>query len=143
MCSVDGVLVMIRAAAFWATWSLWSDFRGRLFRRELQWSRRDVIRVFMGIAVQVGVSEGWLMLCRWKYADRVTLLMWASKVSVPSRMTPRLSTWGGSGPVELLTDMEKRLCFARVDLVQMERTWILSLLDRAVSGRVEVEVDYQ
>ena len=32
------------------------------------------------------MNEGqrWLMLRRWKYADRVTLLMWASKVKVRS-----------------------------------------------------------
>ena len=48
----------------------------------------------MRIAVQVGVSEGRrrLILLRWKYADWVTLLMWASRVKVPSRMTHRLST---------------------------------------------------
>ena len=62
----------------------------------------------MRIEVQVGVSEGQrrLMLRRWKYADRVTLLMWASKVKVPSRMTPRLLTWGDGRTVELSMDME-------------------------------------
>ena len=95
------------------------------------------------------------MLCRWKYADRVTLLMWASKVKVPSRMTPRLLTWGDGRTMELSMDMEKGLCFARVDLVPTRRTSVLSLfslrklseshdlissrqLDRAVGGRVEV-----
>ena len=37
------------------------------------------------------------MVRRWKYADQVTLLMWASKVKVPSRTTPRLLTWGEGG----------------------------------------------
>ena len=37
------------------------------------------------------------MLRRWKDADQVTLLMWASKIKVPSRMTPRLFTWGDGG----------------------------------------------
>ena len=62
--------------------------------------------MFTRIAVQVGVSEGrrWLMLCRWKYADRVTLLMRASKVKVPPRMTPRLLPWGDGGTVELSMD---------------------------------------
>lgn len=42
----------------------------------------------------VGVREGWrrLMLRRWKYADRVTLLMWVWNDRVPSRTTPRLLT---------------------------------------------------
>ena len=63
--------------------------------------------------MQVGVSEGRrrLMLRRWKYAVRVTLLMWASKVKVPSSMTPRLLTWGDGGTMELSIDMEKGLCF--------------------------------
>ena len=63
--------------------------------------------MFTRIAAQVGVSEGRrrLMLCRWKYADRVTLLMWASKVKAPSRMTPRLLTWGDGGKVKLSMDM--------------------------------------
>ena len=58
----------------------------------------------MSIAVQVGVSEGWwqLMLRRWKYADLVTLLMWALKV----KMLYRLLTWGDGGIVELSIDME-------------------------------------
>ena len=89
----------------------------------------EAIRVFTRIAVQVGVSEGWrrLILRRWKYADRVTLLMWASKVKVPSKMTPRLRSWGDGWTVELSMDMEKGLCFARVDLVPMRRTSVLSL----------------
>ena len=70
-------------------------------------------------------------------------------------MTPRLFTWGDSGTVELSMDMEKGLCFARLDLVPTRRTLVLSLfslrklsenndlissgqLDRAVGGRVEV-----
>lgn len=81
--------------------------------------------------------------------------MWPSKVKLPSRMTPRLITWGDGGTVELSMDMEKRLCFARVDLVPRRRTLVLSLLglrklsknhnlissrqlDRAVRSRVEV-----
>ena len=36
MCSAKGVLVMMRAAAFWTSWRLWSDFQGRPWRRELQ-----------------------------------------------------------------------------------------------------------
>lgn len=95
------------------------------------------------------------MLRRWKYADRVTLLMWASNDSVLSRMTPRLFTWGDGGTVELSMDMEKVLSVARVDLVPMRRTSVFSPLslrkfseshdlisskqsDRAVGGRVEV-----
>ena len=95
------------------------------------------------------------MLCRWKYTGRVTLLMWALRVKVPSRMTPRLLTWDDGGTVELSMDMEKGFCFARVALVPMRRTSILSLfssrklsenhdlissrqLNRAVGGRVEV-----
>ena len=90
------------------------------------------------------------MLLGWKYADQVTLLMWASKVKLPSRMRPRLLTWG-----EGRMDMKKGLCFAGVDLVPTRRTSVLSLfclrmlsqnhdlissrqLDRAVGGRVEV-----
>ena len=72
------------------------------------------------------------MLHRGKYADWVTLLMWASKVKVPSRMTPRLLTWGDSGTVELSMDMEKGLCFARVDLVPTRRTLVLSLFRKEV-----------
>ena len=129
MCSAEGVLVMIHTAAFWTSWSLWSDFRGRPWRRELQYSQRDVSRVFTRIAVQAGVSEGWrwFMLRRWKYADWVTLLMWASNFKVLSRVTPRLLTWGDCRTVELLMDMEKGLCFARVDLVPTRRTSVLSL----------------
>ena len=106
--------------------------------------------------MQAGVSEGRrrLMLHRWKYEDQVTLMMWASKVKVPFRMTPRLLTWGEGRTVELLMDIEKGLSFARVDLVPTSRTSFLSLfslrklsenhdlissrqLDRAVGGRVE------
>ena len=32
MCSVEGVLVMIQAAVFWTSWSLWSEFHGRPWR---------------------------------------------------------------------------------------------------------------
>ena len=114
---------------------------------------------FMRIAVQIGVSEGrrQLMLRRWKYADRVTLLMWALKLKLPSRMTPRLFTWGDGGTVELSMDMEKGLSYPRVDLVPMRRTLVLPLfslrklsenhdlissrqLHRAVGGRVEVSL---
>ena len=69
------------------------------------------------------------MLRRWKYADRVTLLMWASKVKVPSRVTPRLLTWDDGRTVELSMDMEKGLCFARLDLVPMRGTLVLSLFN--------------
>ena len=41
---------------------------------------------------------------------QVTLLMWASKVKVPSRMTPRLLIWGDGETMELSMDMEKGLC---------------------------------
>ena len=68
----------------------------------------------MRIAVQAGVSVGQrrLMLRRWKYADWATLLMWASKVKMLSRMTPRPRTWGDGRTVVLSMDMEKALCFA-------------------------------
>ena len=64
--------------------------------------------MFTRIAVQAGASEGrrQLMWRRWKYADRLTLLTWALKVKVPSRMTPRLLTWGDGGTVDLSMDME-------------------------------------
>ena len=98
------------------------------------------------------------MLHRWKYADQVTLLMWASKVKVPSRMTPSLLTWGEGRTVELVMDTEKGLYCARVDLVPTRRTSVLSLfslrklsethdlissrqVDRAVGGRVEVGLE--
>ena len=58
---------------------------------------------------------------------RVTLLMWASEVRVLFRMTPRLFTWGDGRTVELLIAMERRLCFARLDLVPTRRTLVLSL----------------
>ena len=75
------------------------------------------------------------------------------KVKVPSRMTPRLLTWGDGRTVELSMDMEKGLCFARLYLGPTRRTSVLSLfslrklsenhdssrqLDRAVGGKVDV-----
>ena len=70
------------------------------------------------------------MLRRWKYEDRATLLMWASKIKVLSRMTPRLFTWSDGGSVLSLFSLMK--LSENHDLISSRQ------LDRAVGGRVEV-----
>ena len=77
MCSAEGVLLMIRLLSSGPAGVYVNDFRGKPRRRELQKSRRDVIRVLTRTSVQAGVSERRrrLMLCRWTFAEQVTLLI--------------------------------------------------------------------
>src|SRR4029434_6436434 len=72
----EGVREMIRAAEFWTSWSLLRDFWGRPKRRELQYSIREVTRLWTRIEVVCGVREGRrrFMLRRWKEADRKSVV---------------------------------------------------------------------
>ena len=63
------------------------------------------------------------MLRRRKYADRVTLLTWAWKDRVLSRMTPRLLT-SGEGETKEWSILKERLSdFEKVDLVLIRITF--------------------
>ena len=86
-------------------------------------------RLCTRMAVEWGEREGQrrFILQRWKYADRVMLLIWDWKDNVLSRMTPRLLTWGEGETEEWSMVREKLSAFERVDLLPMRRNSVLSL----------------
>ena len=58
----------------------------------------------------------------------MVMLIWDLKESEPSRMTPRLFTWGEGETMELSIEREKLSTLDRVDLVPTRRISVLSLL---------------
>ena len=98
-------------------------------------------RLCTRMAVEWGEREGRrrLILRRWKYADRVMLLIWDWKDNVLSRMTPRLLTWGEGETEEWSMVREKLSAFERVDLVPIRSSSVLSLLSlRKLEGNQDL-----
>ena len=58
----------------------------------------------------------------------MVMLIWDLKESEPSRMTPRLFTWGEGETMELSNEREKLSALSRVDLVPTKRISVLLLL---------------
>ena len=58
----------------------------------------------------------------------MVMLIWDLKISEPSRMTPRLFTWGEGETMELSNEREKLSTLSRDDLVPTKRISVLLLL---------------
>ena len=69
------------------------------------------------------------MFLRWKYADRMVLLMWVWNERVLSRTTPRLFTWGEGETEELSMERVRLGCFDNEDFEPMRSTSVLSLFN--------------
>ena len=69
------------------------------------------------------------MFLRWKYADRMVLLMWVWNERVLSRTTPRLFTWGEGETEELSMEMVRLDCLDSDDFEPMRSTSVLLLFN--------------